>query len=75
MASVAILAHRSVLAGGASFDIPDFRLEADRVAYENDFLTPFWGENGEAPTVPCCSHTDYAPSENQMALYFKKLEG
>lgn len=55
MASTAILAHRSILAGGIPFDIPDFRREADRVRYENDNETPFWGSDGSAPTIPCAS--------------------
>lgn len=66
LASVAILAHRSVLDGGKPYDIPDFRKEEDRVKYENDTATPFWGENGEAPTVPCCSHPDYRPTKEAV---------
>lgn len=72
MSSVAILAHRSAMEGGKPYDIPDFRTEEARRAYEKDDLTPFWGENGEPPTLPCCSHPDYAPTEEQVALY-KKL--
>ena len=74
MSSVGILGHRSVLEGGKVYDIPDFRLEEERKPYENDFLTPFWGDNGEAPTLPCCSHPDYQPTEKQMELYLKDLE-
>ena len=74
MSSVAILGHRSVLEGGKVFDLPDFRLEEDRQRYENDDLTPFWGENGAPPTLPCCSNPDYKPTEKQMELYFKELE-
>lgn len=74
MSSVAMLAHRSVLDGGKPYDIPDFRKEEDRKQYENDMLTPFWGEHGEAPTLPCCSHPDYKPTEKQMELYLKELE-
>ena len=55
MASVAILAHRSILSGGQPFDVPDFRREEDRVKYENDRETPFWGSDGSAPTIPCSS--------------------
>ena len=66
MASVAILAHRSVLAGGTSFEIPDYHREECRVQYENDNLTPFWGEDGSAPTLPTCSHPDFAPTEEQI---------
>ncbi len=74
MSSVAISAHRSVLGGGIPYDIPDFRKEKDRILYENDDLTPFWGDNGEEPTLPCCSHPEYKPTEKQMELYFKELE-
>lgn len=69
MASVAILAHRSILEGGKPFDIPDFHRESDRQAYENDTLTPFYGINGEEPTLPCCSHTDYNPSKPMIDDY------
>ena len=41
MASVAMLGHRSLLARGEPFDIPDFHREEDRVKYENDRLSPF----------------------------------
>jgi hypothetical protein len=74
MASVAMLAHRSILEGGTPYDIPDFHLEENRKKYENDFLSPFWGADGSAPTLPCCSHPDYRPSERQMELYFEELK-
>ncbi len=72
MASVAILAHRSLLENGVPFDIPDFRVEADRKKYENDTLSPFYGINGEEPSLSCCSHKDYAPSQTQKEN-FRKL--
>ena len=75
MASVAILAHRSVLAGGEPFDIPDFRLEEDKRAWENDTDSPFWYSDGKAPTIPCCSNTDYAPTEKQLKLYRELVLG
>jgi len=74
MSSVAILGHRSVLDGGKPYDIPDFRKEEDRKLYENDDLTPFWGDDGSAPTLPCCSNPDYKPTERQMELYFEELK-
>ena len=73
MASVAILAHRSMLAGGAPVDIPDLRLEADREKYQNDRLSPFYAPDGTAPTLPCCSVRDFAPTEKQMSLYKEVL--
>ena len=69
MSSVAILAHRSVLNGGASYDIPDFRTEEDRVQYENDNDTPFYYSDGRKPTIPCCSVHDYAPTEDQLRRF------
>lgn len=74
MSSVAILAHRSVLNGGAAYDIPDFRLEECRKEYENDSQTPFYGSDGSAPNIPCCSHTDYKPTEEQIKNFHKVLE-
>lgn len=73
MASVAILAHRSVLERGMPYDIPDFHKEEDRVKYENDRETPFWGSDGSAPTVPVCSHPDYTPDAELVAEYEKIL--
>ena len=73
MASVGILAHRSILEGSVPYDIPDFRNEDDRKKYENDFLTPFYGPNGEEPTLPCCSKPDYKPSEERVEEYRRIL--
>ena len=61
MASVAILAHRSIMNNGQPYDIPDFRKEEDRVKYENDYESPFYGPDGSEPTIPCCSNPDYKP--------------
>lgn len=74
LSSVAIMAHRSVLANGMLYDIPDFRREEDRVKYENDHTTPFWSTNGKEPNIPCCSHPDYRPSEQQLNNYRKAAE-
>lgn len=73
MASVAILAHRSMLDGGAPYDIPDFRDEEWCKKYENDTLTPFYGENGEEPTLPCCSHPDHKPTDAQLKNYLSVI--
>ena len=75
MSSVAILGHRSVLNGGMPYDIPDFRREEDRLAYENDEASPFYYTDGRAPTVPCCSNPSYAPTEEQMRLYRELVIG
>ena len=74
MSSVAILAHRSMLEGGKPYDIPDFRNEECRKQYENDRLTPFYGSDVSEPNIPCCSKTDYAPTEEQLMKYHKSLE-
>lgn len=68
MSSVALLSHRSMLEGGVPYDIPDFHLEEERVKYENDYLSPFYGKDGSEPTLPCCSHPDYAPTPRQQEL-------
>ena len=74
MASVAILSHRSILNGGAPYDIPDFRKEEDRVKYENDHETPFWGPNGEAPTVRAGSLPDQEwITEEDLAAHDARL--
>ena len=75
MSSVAILAHRSMLAGGIPFDIPDYTKEEDRVKYENDYLSPFPAKDGEEPTLPCCSNPDFRPSDAQMKLFKKEVMG
>jgi predicted dehydrogenase len=74
MSSVCMLAHRSALEGGTAYDVPDFRNEEDRKKYENDYITPFPGDDGTAPTLPCCSKTDYKATEAQLKLYREALE-
>ena len=74
MSSVAILAHRSALEGGKPYTLPDFRREADRVAYENDDLTPFWGSDGTPPNFPSCSRPDYKPSPEEIETYLAALD-
>ena len=75
MASVAILGHRSVLAGGTPIDIPDFHTEEARVQYENDRQTPFYGTDGSKPSIPCCSHPDFAPDAAQVEKFHAVLQG
>lgn len=74
MSAVGILAHRSLLQKGVPFDIPDFRLEADRKRWEDDTLSPYYGFDGSAPTMPCGSMEDYEPTAEQIARYFAVLE-
>ena len=73
MASVAILAHRSVLEGGRPYDIPDFRKEEDRKEYENDRLSPFYGKDGSAPTLRTSSHVEDIPTEEDMERYDRAI--
>ena len=70
MASVGILAHRSLREKGMPYDIPDFRCEQDRVKYENDTLSPFYGSDGSAPTIDCCSRSRVMTQE-EIDLYEK----
>ena len=74
LASVAILGHKSVMAGGAPFDIPDFRKEEDRIKYENDNASPFWYSDGREPNIPSCSRPDYKATEEQIERFKKALE-
>ena len=74
MASVAILAHRGILEGGKTYDIPDFRNEEDRIKYENDHDTPFYHSDGRVPTIPCCSDPDYKPSDFQQKSFKEILD-
>ncbi|MBQ7779377.1 MAG: Gfo/Idh/MocA family oxidoreductase [Clostridia bacterium] len=72
-ASVAILAHRSLLEQGVPYDIPDFHREEDRQKYENDTLLPL-PRGGEAPNMPCCSRPDYQPDPQKYANYLKMVK-
>ena len=72
MASVAILAHRSVLNGGIPYEIPDLTKPKEIKKYQNDNLSPFW-KNGEPPTIPCCSKPNYKPTNKQIALTYKLI--
>ena len=68
LASVAILGHRSLLEGGAAYDIPDFHNEEDRAKYENDTLSPFYHSDGRTPSIrPSNSTVNFTPED--MARY------
>jgi len=73
-ASVGILGHRSLMEKGVPYDIPDFRKEEDRLKYENDHETPFYGADGSEPTIPCCSNPDYRPTPEQYQKYLELYE-
>ena len=62
---MAILAHRSILNGNCAYDIPDFRREEDRVKFENDWETPFYGSDGSLPTVRAAADEN---AENQSKI-------
>ena len=72
MASVGILAHRSLLQRGVPYDIPDFRKEEERVRYENDTISPFYGSDGSLPTVEPDSHWS-EPDAERIARYEELL--
>lgn len=74
MSAVGILAHRSLLEKGMPYDIPDFSKEEDRVLWENDYLTPFYGPNGEEPTLRCGSREDFVPPEEAMKAYLESIK-
>jgi len=69
MASVAILSHRSLLERGVPYDIPDFHKEEELTKYEDDTLSPFYGDDGTPPTLPCCSHPEFKPSKKDIENY------
>ena len=73
MSSVAILGHRSALEGNCAIEIPDFRLEEDRVKYENDRKSPFFEAKPEDKIPVCATHPDYKPSELQLKKYMESL--
>ena len=75
MSSVAILGHRSEMELGVPYDIPDFRKKVNRDKYRNDTLSPFWYSDGTAPTYPCTTRPDYAPSDIQVENFNKILKG
>jgi len=52
MSSVGILAWKSALEGGRPFDMPDFRKESQRRAYEHDHWSPFPEDAGPGQPPP-----------------------
>jgi len=73
MASVGILAHRSLLERGVPYDIPDFHKEEDRAKYENDHISPFWGKDGSEPTIRATSNPDFGVTQEDMDAYDRKM--
>lgn len=69
MSSVAILGHRSMLEGGKPYEIPDFTQEKWCKMYENDRQSPFLDADGGKPSIPCCSHPDFKPTEAQVERF------
>ncbi|MBO4265292.1 MAG: Gfo/Idh/MocA family oxidoreductase [Clostridia bacterium] len=64
MSAIAILAWRSVLEGGTTKDIPDFKDKAVRELYRNDTLSPF--PKADHTTDIPCSKQEYHPTEEDM---------
>lgn len=73
MASVGILGHKSAIEKGVPYDIPDLHLEENRLKYENDTLSPFYGTDGSDPTIAACSHPEYKPSPEDIDRYDQML--
>ncbi len=67
MSSVGILAWKSALVDGAPFDVPDFRSEASRSAYENDHWSPFPSHAGPGQPPPSILGTP-EPTPEGLAL-------
>lgn len=65
MSAVAILGWRSVLEGGKTFEIPDFKTEEARKLYENDTVSPFPKADGSVD-IPCCKK-EYHPTDEDRA--------
>jgi hypothetical protein len=63
-----------MLENGVPYDIPDFRKEEDRVKYENDTLSPFYGTDGTEPTIALTAHPDYWLSAEGRAEYDRWAE-
>lgn len=72
MASVGILGFRSILEN-RPFDIPDMRKEEERKKYENDRETPFWGSDGSAPTIRCCSDANFKQKQEILDKYMEAI--
>ncbi len=73
MSAVAILGHRSLLENGQPYDLPDFRKQEDRDFWRNDRTSPFYGPNGELPTIPSGSKP-WRPSEEQLNAYHEGIK-
>lgn len=71
-ASVAILAWRSVLNNNMTYDVPDFRREADRRKYEFDTISPYPEADGKVD-IPCSSQP-YAPTADDLRAAHEKWE-
>ena len=74
MSSVAILGHRSILEGGKSFEIPNFREEKWKEIYRNDTLSPIPGSDGTRPSIPCSSVPNSGPNEEQCKKFFDEIK-
>ena len=64
MSACAIMGWRSVLNGGKTQEVPDFRNEADRKKYENDPANPY-PKADRSVDIPCCKK-EYIPTEEEL---------
>ena len=67
MSAVGILAWKSVVNGGAAYDVPKFDDEEDRKKYENDFWTPFRKEGESEEGMPPRTASPWQPTEEAYA--------
>jgi len=63
MSAIGILAWKSVVNGGVSYDMPQWDNEEDRKKYENDNWTPFLKEGEDPAGKPPRAVSGWKPSE------------
>lgn len=63
MSSIGILAWKSIVSGGQTFDVPDYENEEDRKKYENDTWCPFLKEGEDPAGKPPRTVSGWVPSE------------
>jgi predicted dehydrogenase len=67
MSSVGILAWKSALQEGRSFDVPDFRKQSERKRFENDRWSP-WPENAGPGQPPVSIRGHVAPAKKDLDI-------
>ena len=67
MSCVGILGWKSVLAGGAPFEMPDFRDESSRRSFEDDHWTPFNVDDPDCPPTASRGEPEMDPEGLALA--------